>query len=89
MMIFRAISKEVLANIKEQEIIDTLRKYGTFHVSEIGNGIWFANLECRPCMLSPVHATKTSRMEAILRVEHQVKGVMEVAASIEPIGRII
>lgn len=88
-MIFRSISKRVLANIREQELIDTLRKYGTFHVSEIGNGIWFANLECRPCMLSPIHATKTSRMEAIRRVEYQVKGIMEVAVSIEPIGRII
>jgi len=83
-MIFRALSNNKLAENKERELIATLRKYGAFHVSEIGNGIWFANLECRPCMLSPIHATKLNKMEAILRVEHQLKGLMEVAISIEP-----
>lgn len=86
-MIFRAISNINLAQKVEQEMIDALRTYGTFHVSEIGNGIWFANLECRPCVISPVHSTKTNRFTAIRCVELQVKSIMEVAVSIEPIRK--
>ena len=88
-MILRTLSRNILVEKRERELIDTLRKYGAFHISEIGNGIWFANLECRPCMLSPIHATKTTKMEAILRVEHQLKNLVEVAVSIEPIGRMV
>jgi len=88
-MIFRTVSRNTLVEKRERELIDTLRKYGAFHISEIGDGIWFANLECRPCMLSPIHATKTTKMEAILRVEHQLKNLVEVAVSIEPIGRMV
>jgi hypothetical protein len=83
-MLFRSISNNTLAQKEEQELIATLRTYGTFYVSEIGNGIWCANLECRPCVLSPIHSTKTNKMAAVRCVEMQVKGAMEIAASLEP-----
>jgi len=67
---------------KEQQLIKTLRGYGYFTITEIGNRVWYASLECRPCILSPVTATRTNKLEAILRVDAQVRGVMLAAVGV-------
>lgn len=61
---------------EEKTLVDVLGTYGDFHISSISVGIYYANLECRPSLLSPVHATSTSTIRALRDVESQLKSAL-------------
>lgn len=81
-MIFAIWSKRRIANHEEYEIARTLSHYGFFTCGDIGSGIWYADLECRPCPLSPITQLKPDKIDAMRGVERQLYWALSQAIDI-------
>lgn len=72
------MSKNSLADFKEQQLIKLLCSYGRFTIVPIKDSFWVADLDFHPFIASPIRAICSDKLGAIRRVEFLVKDMMEI-----------